>query len=185
MKSNVLGHFKRKSVEAAQQRGISGLPIRTKESQETDSLPDPQHLVLTEYRIANETFGTRLLSMDVLSIHESDSYYDILAAIGGKSNDWETVPLICRKKSIAVRWKIGQAANDDSYDTLCGPDVVMKRLILMMRERHWKDRLVVVYYAEENDSSDRSKSSESGKSSISSWTKVGSQGSMKFLQNRD
>ncbi|KAF5869304.1 uncharacterized protein Bfra_011111 [Botrytis fragariae] len=81
MKFNDQGHFQRKSVEAVEQRGISDLPIRTKESQETDNLPNPQHLVLIEYRIANKTFGTRLLSMGVLSIHESNSYFDLLAAI--------------------------------------------------------------------------------------------------------
>ncbi|TGO28137.1 hypothetical protein BPAE_0031g00020 [Botrytis paeoniae] len=152
MKPNIQGHFQRKFVlEAGEQRGISGLPTCTKESQETDNLPDPQHLVRIEYRIANKTFGTRLLT-----------------AGKGKSNDWENVPLICREKSIAVRWKIGRAVNDDSYSTLCGPDTVMNRLILMMRERHRKDRLVYVYYAEENDSSKSSKSSKSSDSSNSS-----------------
>ncbi|TGO49302.1 hypothetical protein BCON_0214g00180 [Botryotinia convoluta] len=161
MKPNKQGYLQYKFAEAGEQSGISGLLIRTKESQDTDSLPDPQQLVLIEYRIANKTLGTRLLSMGVLLILESDSYFDLLAAIQGRSNDWENVPLICREKSIAVRWKIGQAVNDDSYDTLCGPDVVMNRLILMMRERHWKDRLVVVYHAKENDGSDSSESSES------------------------
>ncbi|KAF7905081.1 uncharacterized protein EAF01_005602 [Botrytis porri] len=165
MDPNIQGYLQRKFArEAGEKRGVSGLPIRTKESQDTDNLPDRQHLVLIEYRIANRTLGTRLLSMGVLLIHESNSYIDLLAAIKGKSKEWENVPLVCREKSIAVRWKIGQAISDDSYDTLCGPDVDMNGLILMMRERHWKDRLVVVYHAEENDGSDSSKSSESSDS---------------------
>ncbi|KAF7940801.1 uncharacterized protein EAE97_006987 [Botrytis byssoidea] len=175
MESSDQGYLEYEFSVAGQQHRISDLPFRTRESQETSNLPHPQHSVLIEYRIANETLGTRLLSMGVLSIHESDSYSDLLAAIKGKSNDRENVPLICKEKSIAIRWKIGQAVNDDSYDTLCGPDVIMNRLIRMMRERHWKDRLVVVYHAEENDSSDSSKSSNSG------WTRVGSQGSLKFF----
>ncbi|TGO34996.1 hypothetical protein BHYA_0174g00210 [Botrytis hyacinthi] len=156
MESSDQGFLQYEFSVAGEQHRISDLPFRTKESQETDNLPDPQHLVLIEYRIANKTFGTRLLSMGALSIHESDSYSDLLAAIQCKSNDWEDVPLICKEKNIAIRWKIGQAVNDNSYDTLCGPDVVMNRLIRMMRERHWKDRLVVVYHAKENDSSDSS-----------------------------
>ncbi|TGO15557.1 hypothetical protein BTUL_0039g00760 [Botrytis tulipae] len=156
MESSDQGYLEHEFSVAGQQHRISDLPFRTKESQDTNNLPGPQHLVLTEYRTANKPFGTRLLSMGVLSIHESDSYSDLLAAIKCKSNDWENIPLICKQKSIAIRWKIGQAVNDDSYDTLCGPNVVMNRLIGMMRERHWKDRLVVVYHAEENDSSDSS-----------------------------
>ncbi|KAF7896167.1 hypothetical protein EAF00_006182 [Botryotinia globosa] len=182
MESNNQGYPEYGFSLAAEQYRIPNLPIRAKKSQDTDNLPDAQHLVLTEYRIANKHFGTRLLSMGVLSIHESDSYSNLLAAIKCKSNAWENGPLICKEKSVAIRWKIGQAVNDDSYDTLCGHDVVMNRLIRMMRERHWKDRLVVVYHAEENDSSDSSKSS---KSSDSSWARVGSQGSVMFPWNCD
>ncbi|THV54901.1 hypothetical protein BGAL_0018g00570 [Botrytis galanthina] len=179
MEFNDQGFLEYKFAMMGEQQRISDLPFRTKESQNTGNLPYPQHLVLIEYRIANKTFGTRLLSMGVLSIPESDSYSDLLAAIQGESNDWENAPLICNEKSIAIRWKIGQAVNDDSYDTLCSPNVGMKRLIRMMRERLWKDRLVVVYHAEENDSKGSSQSSDS------SWARVGSQGSVKFLQNRD
>ncbi|KAF7866915.1 hypothetical protein EAF04_005756 [Stromatinia cepivora] len=131
-------------------------PFRYKPSQDGDNLPDTQHLVLTEYRIANPIHGTRLLSMGVLLIQASYSYSDIVAAIRGRASNWEDVPLRCREKSIAVRWVIGQTVDDDSYDTLCGPHVVMDRLIFMMRERGWKDRLVVVYHAEENYSGDDS-----------------------------
>ncbi|CCD56649.1 hypothetical protein BofuT4_uP144570.1 [Botrytis cinerea T4] len=39
MKSNKQGHLQRKfSPEAREQRGISDLPIRTKEAQDTDNL---------------------------------------------------------------------------------------------------------------------------------------------------
>ncbi|TEY42628.1 hypothetical protein BOTCAL_0388g00080 [Botryotinia calthae] len=170
MKSNKQGHLQRKfSLEAGEQRGISDLPTRTKKSQDADNLPDPQHHVLIEYRVANETLGTRLLSTGVLLINESSSYWELLTAIQGRPSNWENVPLNCMEKSVAVRWKIGQAVNDDSYDTLCGPGVVVSSLILMMRERHWKDRLVVVYYTEESDGSDgRDRSEEEG---MKPWTR--------------
>ncbi|KAM0183845.1 hypothetical protein ACHAPF_000290 [Botrytis cinerea] len=161
MKSNKQGHLQRKfSPEAREQRGISDLPIRTKEAQDTDNFSDPQHHVLIEYRVANETLGTRLLSMGVLLINESSSYSELLDAIQGRPSNWENVPSDSMEKSVAVRWKIGQAVNDDSYDTLCGYDVVIKSLILMMHERHWKDRLVVVYYTEDSDVSDSSDGSD-------------------------
>ncbi|ESZ97125.1 hypothetical protein SBOR_2483 [Sclerotinia borealis F-4128] len=50
-------------------------------------------------------------------------------------------------KSIAVRWEIGQGIEDDWYDTICGPRVAVDRLLQMMCERGWRDRLVVVYDA--------------------------------------
>lgn len=98
--------------------------------------------------------------MGVLLINESSSYSELLDAIQGRPSNWENVPSDSMEKSVAVRWKIGQAVNDDSYDTLCSYDVVINSLILMMRERHWKDRLVVVYYTEDSDVSDSSDGSE-------------------------
>ncbi|KAJ8060036.1 hypothetical protein OCU04_011646 [Sclerotinia nivalis] len=92
--------------------------------------------------------------MGVLLIQASYSYSDLLSAIRGRASNWEDVPLRCREKGIAVRWDIGQMVDDDSYDTLCGPDVVMDRLIFMMRERRWKDRFVVVYHAENDTGGD-------------------------------
>ncbi|KAM0308141.1 hypothetical protein ACHAO8_010284 [Botrytis cinerea] len=92
--------------------------------------------------------------MGALLINESSSYSELLDAIQGRPSNWENVPSDSMEKSVAVRWKIGQAVNDDSYD------VVINSLILMMRERHWKDRLVVVYYTEDSDVSDSSDGSE-------------------------
>ncbi|CAD6450341.1 14c3548e-05e0-43ad-b8d2-7369a412ee68 [Sclerotinia trifoliorum] len=137
----------------------SQLPVsRVKPTQDEPipNLPDTHHLVLTEYQIAISTFDTRFLSMGVLLIQASSSYSDLVDAIRGRASNWEDVPLRCREKSIAVRWEIGQMVYDDSYDTVCGPDVVMDRLIFMTRERGWRDRLIVVYHVEENDSGDDS-----------------------------
>lgn len=94
--------------------------------------------------------------MGVLLIQAPYSYTDLVDAIRSRSSNWEDVPLKCRVESIAVRWEIDQMVDDDSYDTLCGPDVAVDRLIFMMRERGWKYRLVVVYHAEENDSDEDS-----------------------------
>lgn len=119
---------------------------------EPDILPDlqqGQHPVLVEYRLSSNIFRTRLLSTGVLLIRESDSYTDLLNKIHSRSGNWERVPIARREKSIAVRWVLGQRMDNDAYDTICGEDVDFSRLVLMMRTRRWRDRLIVVYHAEE------------------------------------
>lgn len=122
----------------------------TKEFPKPDTLPDPHHLILVEYRIASKFLDTKLLSIGVLLIRASSSYAELWDTIRCRRSNWGSLPSEYEEKSIAVRWNIGQAVNDDSYDTLCGPDTSMERLIIMMRERHWRDRLVVVYEAKED-----------------------------------
>ncbi|KAI9643004.1 hypothetical protein NHQ30_008738 [Ciborinia camelliae] len=134
------------------QGNIQTLPIRTRQPQDNNNLHDLPHLVLVEYRVAKPSYGTRLLSMGVLLIRASNSYEDIVAAIRGRNTNWEYVPSHHREKTIAVRWEIGQGIDDDSYDTVCGSGVAINRLIHMMRERQWKDRLVVVYHSYEYSS---------------------------------
>ncbi|QSZ31565.1 hypothetical protein DSL72_001132 [Monilinia vaccinii-corymbosi] len=136
--------------EIGRQGGTPSLPIRAPQPQSIGSSHEPQHLVLVEYRVARPIFGSRFLSMGVLLIRESDLYSDLVEAIKGKGSNWGYVPRDRKVRRIAVRWEIGQAVDNTLYDTVCSPAVAMKRFIRMMRERQWKDRLVVEFHAEED-----------------------------------